>query len=172
MERLDKLIPTRVVSFTPGRIRLRVSQKHRQPGQMKRIAEALKANPQINHVRTNVQNGSITIEHDGKNSGLNNVFATLRDLGIIFCDLTDGKSDAAADLTNAVSDLNKRVGQATNGVVDLRFLFPLGLGTLAVRQLLAKGLQFEIIPWYVLAWYAFDSFIKLHGTSGQQPKTE
>jgi hypothetical protein len=48
--------------------------------------------------------------------------------------------------------------------VDLRFLFPLSLSLLALRQLLVKGWQLELIPWYVLAWYAFDSFIKLHPT--------
>ena len=36
---------------------------------------------------------------------------------------------------------------------------------LAMRQLIAKGWQLELIPWYVLAWYAFDSFIKLHSTN-------
>jgi hypothetical protein len=139
---------------------------------MKRIASVLEAHPQIKQVRTNVQNGSIIIEHDRDNGTFDNVFATLRDLGIIFGDLTQGKSEAAAGLSSAVVDLNKQVEQATNGVVDLRFLFPLGLSALAVRKLLAKGLQFETIPWYVLAWYAFDSFIKLHGTSERQSKGE
>lgn len=171
-ETLSKPIFTRVVSSTPGRLRLRVSQSHRQPGEMKRIASVLEAHPQIKQVRTNVQNGSIIIEHDRDNGTLDNVFATLRDLGIIFGDLTQGKSEAAAGLSSAVVDLNKQVEQATNGVVDLRFLFPLGLSALAVRKLLAKGLQFETIPWYVLAWYAFDSFIKLHGTSERQSKGE
>jgi hypothetical protein len=135
---------------------------------MKRIASALEANPKISQVRTNVQNGSIIIEHERENGSFENVFATLRDLGIIFADLTQEKSGAAAELTNAVTDLNKRVQQATQGMVDLRFLFPLGLGTLAVRQLVVKGLQFETIPWYVLAWYTFDSFIKLHNSSQPQ----
>jgi hypothetical protein len=31
-----------------------------------------------------------------------------------------------------------------------------------MRQLMIKGLQLEVIPWYVLAWYAFDSFLKLN----------
>jgi hypothetical protein len=33
-------------------------------------------------------------------------------------------------------------------------------------------LQFEIIPWYVLAWYSFDSFIKLHGVTAQKSTGE
>nr|WP_211176022.1 heavy-metal-associated domain-containing protein [Brasilonema sp. UFV-L1] len=164
-------ISTRVVSSTPGRLRLRVAHSHRQSEQMEKIANALQAHPNINQVRTNVQNGSIVINHDGKDS-LKDVLATLRDLGIIFGDITLGKSEAAAEVSNAVVDLNKRVRQATNNAVDLRFLFPLGLGMFSIRQLVTRGLQLEIIPWYVLAWYAFDSFIKLHATSQVQSTKE
>ena len=165
-------ISTRVVSSTPGRLRLRVAQPHRQSGDMQRIANALQANPNINQVRTNIQNGSIVINHDGEDGSLDNVYATLRDLGIIFGDVALGKSEAAAEVSNAVVDLNKRVRQATNNAVDLRFLFPLGLGMFSIRQLVTRGLQLELIPWYVLAWYAFDSFIKLHATSQVQSTKE
>lgn len=160
----SKPISTTVISSTPGRLRLRVTQPQRQFMDMHRIASTLNANPQIDRVSTNLHSGSITIYHDGKNGSLDNVFATLRDLGVIFADITEGNTEAAAQVSNVAVDLNQRVRQITNGAIDIRFLFPLGLGTLAVRQLLSKGLQFETIPWYVLAWYAFDSFIKLHGT--------
>jgi hypothetical protein len=175
MQKVDLAAPlrnisTKVVSCTPGRLRLRIAPQHRQSREIERITNALKAHPQINDVRVNAQHGSITINHNGADGNIDNVFAILEDLGIIFGGLARvgiGKSQAATGITDTVVDLNQRVAQASGGIVDLRFLFPLGLGTLAVRQLLAKGLQFEIIPWYVLAWYAFDSFIKLHGTSNQ-----
>lgn len=167
-----KPISTRVVSSTPGRLRLRVAQPHRQSGEMQRIANALQANAHINQVRTNIQNGSIVINHDGENGSLDNVFASLRDLGIIFGNIALGKSEAATGVSNAVVDLNKRVRQATDNVVDLRVLFPLGLSVFSIRQLLVRGLQLETIPWYVLAWYAFDSFIKLHASSQPHSSSE
>jgi hypothetical protein len=74
-------------------------------------------------------------------------------------------SQAAESLMNTTSEINTRVRQATNGIVDLQLLFPLGLGAIALKQLLQKGFEFEEIPWYVLAWYAFDSFVKLNETS-------
>lgn len=74
----------------------------------------------------------------------------------------DAKSEIARDLINIISDVNTDVGRITNGVVDLRLLLPLGFSALAVRQLFIKGLQMDEIPWYVLAWYAFDSFMKLN----------
>ncbi|MUG93710.1 hypothetical protein F7734_15290 [Scytonema sp. UIC 10036] len=167
-----KPISTKVVSSTPGRLRLRVAPHHRQSGDMERIANALQAQPNITQVKTNIHNGSIVIQHDTQDGSLENVLTTLKDLGIIFGDIALGKSEAAAEVSNAVVDLNKRVKKATNNSVDLRFLFPLGLGILSIRKLLAQGLQFEIIPWYVLAWYAFDSFIKLHGMTSQHSTNE
>lgn len=167
-----KPISTRVVSSTPGRLRVRVEPQHRSSGEMQRIADALSAQPNINQVQFNSESGSITINHDSNNTSLKNVFATLKDLGIIFAAVTEGNTEAAAQVASAANNLNNIVKQATNGTVDIRFLFPLGLSTLAVRQLIANGLEFETIPWYVLAWYAFDSFIKLHGSSQTESSRE
>ncbi len=167
----SKPIFTKVVSNTPKRLRLRVAPPHRQAEEMQRLAKALKAHPNISNVRMNVDQGSITIHHDGSDGSLENVLGTLRDIGIIFADIAGGKSEAAAGVSNTVVDLNKRVKKATNGAIDLRMLFPLGLATLSIRQLLTRGLQLEFIPWYVLAWYAFDSFMKLNVNGTSQPRS-
>lgn len=76
--------------------------------------------------------------------------------------ITNGRSEVARDVMNVVYDLNNDVAKITSGAIDLRLLLPVGLGTLAVTQLFKKGLQVEEIPWYTLAWYAFDSFVKLN----------
>ncbi|TAF12305.1 MAG: hypothetical protein EAZ77_00020 [Nostocales cyanobacterium] len=155
-------IATKIVSDTPGRLRLRIAPENRQAEKMQHIANFLTAQPRITQVRTNINHGSILIRHDGQNGTLAEILATLGDIGIIFADITQGKTEAAMGISNAVIDLNQRVEHATDGTVDLRFLFPFGLGILAMRQLIVKGMQLEVIPWYVLAWYAFDSFVKLH----------
>ncbi|KZL51017.1 hypothetical protein A2T98_04435 [Nodularia spumigena CENA596] len=167
-----KPISTKIISNTPGRIRLRISPPHRHPREMQRITNVLKAQSHINQVRTNINYGSMIINHDGKNATLENVLTTLLDLGVTFADITEGYSEAAEDVKRAIINLNKRFEQATSGEVDLRFIFPLGLSMLAVRQIIVKGLQLEIIPWYVLAWYAFDSFIKLNNPSQLQLNPE
>jgi Heavy metal associated domain 2 len=159
-------ISTKIVSDTPGRLRLRIATKSRNNEDIRKIATALEAHPNITQVQTNISQGSITIKHEGDDSH-ENTMAALKDLGIIFGDIAEGKSEAAAEVSNAVVDLNKRVGESTDGLVDLRFLFPLGLGCLSIRQLMIKGLQFDIIPWYVLAWYSFDSFLKLHAAGSK-----
>jgi len=139
---------------------------------MKRIASVLKASPEVHEVRANVQTGSIVVYHAQHSGTLDNISATLNDLGVILSSVAEvelpvmeGKSEVASDLTGAVADLNQRVGLATNGVIDLRMLIPIGLGALAIRQGLRNGWLIESAPWYVLAYYAFDSFIKLHYTA-------
>lgn len=163
---------THIVSNTPSRTRIRVSAKRRTPQEMNRITKTLQALPNVCSVRPNLQTGSIIIHHDRSAEVVENLAASLRDLGVILFHTSDvelpeivGKSGVASNLVQAVADLNQRVGQSTDGVVDLRSLIPLGLGGLAIYQLLRKGWQFETAPWYVLAYYAFDSFIKLHYTS-------
>jgi hypothetical protein len=56
--------------------------------------------------------------------------------------------------------------RATDGQ-DLRALLPLGVGLLALRQALRGRGRLDDAPWYVLGWYAFDSFWKLR-PSGRQ----
>jgi hypothetical protein len=73
--------------------------------------------------------------------------------------------DIGGELMHALSEANLEMRRLTNGLVDWRLIVPLGLGSLAIRQLLIKGLQLDEIPWYTLAWYAFDSFAKLNDSS-------
>ena len=168
LAKMPKPVIARVISCTPGRIRLRVSYPNRQSEAIKRITNSLEVQPEISQVRNNIQNGSIIINYNRDLVNLDQIAAALRNSGIVFIERKQGKSEAALQITGAVFSLNQQVKQATSDAIDLRFLLPLGFTALALRQLLAKGLQFESIPWYVLAWYAFDSFIKLHYTTEEQ----
>lgn len=158
-------IATKIVSFTPGRFRLKISRPYRQPDNIKTLATALENHPQVSQVQTNPTTGSIVVYHSQETSA-DRLSAILQDLGLIYSEAVNTeKSETAEQVVNATNDLNRRVLEATNGLVDLRLLIPLGFGTLAIRQLLVKGLLLDSIPAYVFLWYAFDSFIKLHYTS-------
>ncbi|WP_017715870.1 HMA2 domain-containing protein [Kamptonema formosum] len=154
----------RIVSQTRGRIRLRVTGTHRNHRYMEEIASALRARADVCDVRTNPDTGSIVVHHINEEGVVDDIAASLWDVGVIVGHITHGESLAAAEVSNAFADLNEHIAHATGGMVDMRFLVPVGLGALAIRQLLVKGLQLEIVPWYVLAWYSFDSFLKLHYT--------
>lgn len=160
---------TRIVSSTPGRTRVKVSEKRRTQEEMGRLAARLKERLGAVDARINVETGSIVLQHH--QNSLEEVSSVLKDLGVILIGLTDngvewagGKTRAAAEITGAVSRLNHWLGLATGGVVNLQVLAPFGLGALALRQLLRYGWQIETAPWYVVAYAAFDSFIKLHDT--------
>jgi hypothetical protein len=74
----------------------------------------------------------------------------------------DGKPSMAEDFINVMSDFNTDVDRLTDGVMDLRSLLTLTLALFALGQLVKQGPQLDTIPWYLLAWFAFDSFVKLH----------
>lgn len=166
-------LEAQIVSQTPGRIRLRVLPAQRQPQKITPIVNALKARLEIYRVKQNIPSGSITVFHGRELLSSQDMCIILQDLGVNFREIAPEpissvtNSSSATAVIRTATDLNRRVKTASKDAIDLRFLFPLGLGVLAIRQLIVKGWQLELIPWYVLAWYTFDSFIKLHSTNEQ-----
>lgn len=167
---------THIISQTPTRTRFRLSHKRRNKAEMDRIVSHLKQQSGVKDIETNLNTGSIVVHHTPHSESATNLKDTLKDLGVVLRNVAgvelpqseSGKSAVAEDFTSAIEDLNNRIGEATGHVVDLRVLVPSGLAVLALRQLLTNGWQIEAAPWYVLAYYAFDSFIKLHADSKQQ----
>ena len=164
-------LEAQIVSQTPGRIRLRVTPVHRHQQTITPIVNHLKARLEIYRVKTNILSGSITVLYGRELLSSQDIWKFLQDLGVNLVEVTketsisvSNSSNASAAVITTATDLNQRVKTATKDAVDLRFLVPLSFGILAMRQLLVKGWQLEFIPWYVLAWYAFDSFIKLNST--------
>jgi hypothetical protein len=158
-----------IVSKTQGRIRLRIAPEHRQDEVMTGIKHLIETFLDgIEHIRTNTQTGSVVIYFTGEIAQLEDAFSTLNASGIVLNDTPTEKSTAAARLTTAISGLNQRVNLATEGTIDLRFLFPLLLALLALRQLFSKSPRLNTAPWYILAWYAFDSFVKLNSSDSDK----
>ena len=165
----DSPIQAQIVSETPGRIRIRVV---RRKDKIASIVSTLKEELAIYRVRSNFDSGSITIFYGQDYLNSQDIYSILENLSVNLCNrnidlppLNHSYSYAALEVSKIASNLNQEVKKVTKGTVDLRFLLPLSFAILALRQLKMKGLQFELIPWYVLAWYAFDSFIKLHNES-------
>ena len=170
-EALSQSMHIKILSITPGRIRLRVSSQQRQPEVFAQIANSVKLFfPQSHNVRTNVHTGSITVHYRGEIDDFDQIVRTLENFGITVGDPPSKKSRGATAITNGFAYLNKRVEQTTNGTVDLRLLFPLLLASLALRQLFINGSRLNTAPWYVLAWYAFDSFLKLNNNTQETPQ--
>lgn len=150
---------TRIVSSTPGRTRIKVSRRRRSPEEMDRLAGALRASPKVSRVETNLYAGTLIVHH--KEKALTDITAELKDLGVIVLAAT-GIETSAKSLTDAVSDLEDQVGPALGNILDLKLLVPLGFGALAALQLARRGLEIGGAPWYLLAYFAIESFVKLN----------
>lgn len=161
----------RVVHRIPGRLRLKFDSRHVTPAML-----------------TDVQSTLLVIE------GVERCDAKPRSCSLVLfvrdADFADSQldplvqDDAAALLTTSPAPeqhddpptwlmrqidvrtrlLDRRLRRATGDRVDLRTLLPIGFAALAVREIIVTSGQLPAIPWYVLLWYAFDSYLKLHGT--------
>lgn len=152
-----------VVSHTPGRLRFRMSPEHRNPEVMEAIADALQSfTGQIETVRITPAIGSITVYYTGDRGSFEQTMETLRHWGVVMVDRPAEPSNASQQVSRAIARANQWVAWNTEGAVDLRFLVPLAFGILTLKQLFSKSPGLNAAPWYVLAWYAFDSFIKLN----------
>ena len=123
------------------------------------LAKALEAFPQVSSVQTNLHTGTLIVHH--KEEALEDIRSKLENLGVILMAAT-GVEMPAKWLTDAVSDLDRRSSSQTKGLLNLKLLVPLGLGALALLQLARRGFQFEGAPWYILAYFAFESFVRLN----------
>lgn len=174
----NSLIFAQILSQTPNRIRLRVFPSPQRTERIKLLVADLETQSAVDRVRSNFHSGTITIFHHSRSFDSVNLLETLANLGLIITNtppnssqLTSQSSIAAASVTQVTKGLNQYIRQTSRGLFDLGFLVPLSFALLAWRQLSQKGWQFEMIPWYVLAWYAFDSFIKLQGINVSSEET-
>jgi Heavy metal associated domain 2 len=164
-------IPVRALSSTPGRVRVRVGRDYREPEILTEIASALQTfATEISRVKANPTTGSLTIYYDPGIGDLANTFVMLQDLGMITNEqsppsATPDRSAVAANITGVLTGWNQRVYQFTAGSLDLKSLVPFLLGSWALRQFVKGNAATKFVPWYALAWYAFDTFVKLNKSS-------
>jgi hypothetical protein len=158
-----------VAHNVPGRIRVRVQGSR---------AERSRALDALQHllddrydVTIDARTGSALIRYEPADIEPDALIRLLREADDAFgmlqvpelLNAVDRSTSAVAETLSArLSRANRSVLHATQGHVDLRVLLPVTLGGLALRQLARQGPSVRGAPWYVLAYYAFDSYIKLH----------
>lgn len=170
------LLNLRVVSAIPGRIRLHARCARRAPDVLLDVAEELAGRPEIVNVVVKSASASLIIRYDPRTTDQATLAAVLRELGVSAAPLertapaTASRPSALATLEHAGSALNVQVMRVTDGQ-DLRALVPLGLGLLALRQAARGRGRLDDAPWYVVGWYAFDSFWKFRDQGRQAART-
>jgi hypothetical protein len=151
------------------RTRIRVSRKRKNREEMARLARALEEFPSVSRVDANLQTGTLLVYHE--EGALEDIRCRLRDLGVILM-AASGVELPTQWFTNAVSDLDMRISSQTKGLLNLKTLVPVGLGALAILQLVRRGLQLEGAPWYILAYFAFESFRRLNAPDEKTAQEE
>ncbi len=150
----------RVASALTGRIRLRaVGATGRE--RLASVADAVGDLPQITAAQLRPRSGSLVVNFDPEHASA--VADGLRALGVD--PITDRPGAPGAPTVafgSAVARANRAVERRLDGW-DLRSLVPLGLGLLAARSAMRGDDRLADAPWYVLAWYASETFMKVRG---------
>ena len=154
-----------MLSALPGRLRIRHVARRRGFEELEALRDSLLARPEVDAVEVNQRTGSVLVFYDPAHVTFEDLREALGELGL---DLAAGDPAAAGSqpsgagrVLRAAEAVDRRVNRSTGGT-DLRLLVPMGLGALSVRQALRDTPRLGQAPWYLLAWYAFDSFLKLN----------
>ncbi len=161
----------RVVSTLPGRLRVRHVARRRGPEQLEALREALQARPDVDAVEVNPRTASVLVFYDPGRVSFEGIRGALAEVGLNLAadaGAAESRPGGAARVLGAVQALDRRVVGATGGT-DLRLFVPVGLAALSARQALRDSPRLGQAPWYLLAWYAFDSFLKLNRSGGAAP---
>jgi len=161
----------RIIHDTPGRLRVRVGRRYRRRAVMDQVRDRLEQQPGVDMVTTNAATGSVLVNYDRRACSAADILALLHDAGLIVLGVTgaagdglatSGNSTTSESLIDALDDLDRHLSTWTGGKLDLKLLCPLTLGAIGVWKWLHQGLGLNTAPAYLLLWYAFDSFFKLH----------
>lgn len=154
----------RLVSAVPGRIRLRADAS--APVDLPGLGDELRAWPAISAVDVRPRSASIVVHFPPDQATA--VADGLLALGV---ELRAGTvPDVARPATTVVAAAatagNAAVARRLGGT-DLRVLIPVGLGLMAARRAMRGSQRLADAPWYVLAWYASETFFRFHGDAAR-----
>ncbi|HYU18665.1 MAG TPA: cation transporter [Chloroflexota bacterium] len=161
----------RVAHAVPGRVRIKLDRDALTNGFGAELRSGLAAIPGVEEVQVAELTGSVLIRYDPERLDLNRLVERVRAARLLAVDDPGEDPYAAkavpASLTaqriqRAFHEVDVRLSELTQGRWDLRSVVPVSFGLLAVREIVRNYGQLGFAPWYVLAWYAFDSFWKLN----------
>jgi Heavy metal associated domain 2 len=172
----------RITHAVPGRVRLKVAGPPEEVAEILSTVESRAHGREgVSSVESDLRTGSVLLRFDPDALDPEAAIELLREAHAALAELVPPQirepaersvSQVAAGLERRFATADASVLRATRGVVDLRMLLPIGLAGLSLRQLARTGPQLKAIPWYVLAYYSFDSFLKLHHEAAPTPRDD
>jgi hypothetical protein len=161
----------RLVHAVPGRLRLRLERNDLTDEFIQALERALLMTDGVREVQVTPHTGSVVVRFDPTQFDPERLMAQDRPRQLLALERADRPADrqksvptshTAARLQRAFHEVDVRLSELSQGRWDLRSVVPATFGVLALRQIVTNFGELAGIPWYVLAWYAFDSFWKLN----------
>jgi hypothetical protein len=161
----------RLVHAVPGRLRLRLERNDLTDEFIQAIERAFLTTDGVREVQVTPQTGSVVVRFDPAQLDPERLMAQNRLRQLLAVERADRPEDlkktvptshTAARIQHAFHEVDVRLSELSKGRWDLRSVVPATFGLLALRQIVTNFGELAGIPWYVLAWYAFDSFWKLN----------
>jgi copper chaperone CopZ len=158
-----------VVSAVPGRVRLRSNHRPPAADHIAAVGRAFEAVEGVTAVTIRPSSSSVLVTFDPQDAHVATELSSL--LGPAGTESSVSRPiDLDVRITSAIGTVNHAVARSTGGI-DLRQLLPFGLGLLSLRQALAGRGRLTEAPWYLLAWYASETFLKLHDRPSEDPQS-
>jgi hypothetical protein len=154
----------------PGRLRAIAPTLRDDPDALRRIEREVLALDGVRAATGNHVTGSLLIEYDHEAQDERAVVARLQEatgmrvrLNGLNGDLapSSGMPAFAEAIQAPFQRLNTGLASLTKNNIDLRFLVPVLLAAYGTLKLLRQG-PVPAIPWYLLYWWSFRSFILLN----------
>jgi hypothetical protein len=161
----------RVVHDVPGRLRVKLNREELTEEFSRELRAALTAVHGVLDVRSNPRTGSVVIHYDAAELDAGGLIDLARAANLLALEALADDPYAARRVPTSLTaqrikrtfhEVDVRLSELSSGRWDLRSVVPVAFGALAVRQIIRDFGQLGVAPWYVLAWYAFDSFWKLN----------
>lgn len=172
----------KVASHVPGRLRLKLHPQGRDQAAMDDLQTQLQSLPGIDDVRLNPAAGSVTVHYDRTHHSMAGILGFLEDLDVVVDSIahlpslengttvTESHGTAPAFIT-AINDLNQRLRKTTGLPIDLKQLLPLAFAGAGFWSIARRGLMIDRVPGWLLLWFAFDIFVKLHSERDNRSAT-
>ncbi len=164
----ERPLVVRIVHASPGRIRAKVPREAFESMTLRQAEEALLAVDGVQAVTRNPTASSVLVRYDPAVATVPALFAALVDKNVTIvapdeAERSPGRggprTTVARWLATPFRQSDQTLAEATNHTIDVRTLLPIGLAALAAREVLSG--RAHMAPWYTLAWWAFDSYLKL-----------
>jgi hypothetical protein len=176
----ERPLVVRVVHATPGRIRAKVPREAFEGAALREAEIALLAVDGVHDVRRNPTASSVLVSYDPDATSLAALLAAVQQSNVTIVMPEDGAAESPGEygqrttlarwLAAPFRTADRTVAERTSNAFDVRTLMPITLAALAAREVLSG--RVHMAPWYTLAWWAFDSYLKLqrHEVVARKPE--